>query len=350
MEQRIPEARVPDDASTTFHGATLTCRCGRTVLAFAEPAPRYRLLCCCNSCWLKNAHAAFVGGDLAGGAAAGHRGAAVAAVADDTAEEAKDPTPGTAGTNMPGADAEADTAPGEASGEAKDAPTSSRGPLAAAAAASNTPTCRESLAPVFPSVPPRLPPMDLFYMGNRFEVARGGEHIRFNRLREGTTSTNCIAGCCGTVLCVDHPGYQQSLVMGFLGLGQQGGHGGHGGAELVCAADGVGGGELVPPQKRIREDDLVALAAADASEEEVLATPGLLPLEEFNLPPVELRVPSPWATDTVCVAPPGPKGTCFQELLVASRRNVVNLDLPEAITSVKMLEAHMGGGSVGFVR
>lgn len=56
-------------------------------------------------------------------------------------------------------------------------------------------------------------PLDCLYFCNLFRVVRGIEHISFNRLREGTPTTNCIAGCCHTILFIDNPFYKNKCLL-----------------------------------------------------------------------------------------------------------------------------------------
>jgi hypothetical protein len=56
-------------------------------------------------------------------------------------------------------------------------------------------------------------PLDLLYFCNLFRVVRGVEHISFNRLRDGTPTTNCIAGCCHTILFIDTPLYKNKCLL-----------------------------------------------------------------------------------------------------------------------------------------
>ena len=55
-------------------------------------------------------------------------------------------------------------------------------------------------------------PLVLCYYPSRM-VVQGKEKIRFNVLREGSTSTNMVTSCCSTLLCVDHPFYQGNVVL-----------------------------------------------------------------------------------------------------------------------------------------
>ena len=63
-----------------------------------------------------------------------------------------------------------------------------------------------------PLLPPEVQhyerPLDLVYFSNSLLVERGKELLTFNRLRDEKRSLNCVASCCHTVICIDHPGYR----------------------------------------------------------------------------------------------------------------------------------------------
>ena len=52
-------------------------------------------------------------------------------------------------------------------------------------------------------------------VGRVLRCAEGKEQIAFNRLRDGALSTNMIAACCKTLLCVEHPRYEGQSVLLF---------------------------------------------------------------------------------------------------------------------------------------
>ena len=58
-------------------------------------------------------------------------------------------------------------------------------------------------------------PLDLRYFPNRLVVTSGQEKLAFNRLREGSASTNMICRECKSLLCVDHPRYDTNVVLMF---------------------------------------------------------------------------------------------------------------------------------------
>lgn len=41
----------------------------------------------------------------------------------------------------------------------------------------------------------------------------GKKNLKFNKLRDEATSTNCVAGCCNTLLFIDSAGYKNAVVM-----------------------------------------------------------------------------------------------------------------------------------------
>lgn len=57
-------------------------------------------------------------------------------------------------------------------------------------------------------------PLDLCYYPSRMLV-QGKERLAFNVLRDGAASTNMVAKCCQTLLCVDHPFYSGNVVLTF---------------------------------------------------------------------------------------------------------------------------------------
>merc|ERR1719384_136989 len=66
----------------------------------------------------------------------------------------------------------------------------------------------------------------------------GKDKLVFNRLREGAASTNMVADCCKTLLCVDHPSYEEHVVLTF---------------PEFCQIVGVA--ELAPPTMRMQIQD-----------------------------------------------------------------------------------------------
>jgi hypothetical protein len=55
--------------------------------------------------------------------------------------------------------------------------------------------------------------MDLVYFCNCFRVVQGGQHASFNRLREGSPTTNCVAGCCHTILFTDTSFFKEKCLL-----------------------------------------------------------------------------------------------------------------------------------------
>ena len=58
-------------------------------------------------------------------------------------------------------------------------------------------------------------PLHLVYYDNKLDVQKGKDRISFNRLRAGAASTNMVASCCKTLLCVDNPAYAAKCVLIF---------------------------------------------------------------------------------------------------------------------------------------
>ena len=150
-------------------------------------------------------------------------------------------------------------------------------------------------------------PLDLRYWPNRL-VVKGEEHLSFNRLREGATSTNMVTTCCHTLLCVDHPFYQKNVVMMF--------------PEFVPL---TGAGELIEPPLRVHIADWPADEYAKLPNK-----PGTFRQTNGQ------RGGSPEAADMMARVgavfskpPPAGPGATFQELLAGAGGIVTNLGLPE---------------------
>lgn len=58
-------------------------------------------------------------------------------------------------------------------------------------------------------------PMDLVYLSNDMVVDRGRSHLRFFKLRDQSSSINCVTECCFTTVLVEHPSYQGAAVLAF---------------------------------------------------------------------------------------------------------------------------------------
>ena len=85
--------------------------------------------------------------------------------------------------------------------------------------------CRQALAwasrqggAAAPAMPrEHAPLLDLLYLTNDVWPVRGGDKLRFFKLREDGRSTRGVATCCHSTLLVDHPGYGAQKVLLFPG-------------------------------------------------------------------------------------------------------------------------------------
>jgi len=76
--------------------------------------------------------------------------------------------------------------------------------------------CENQGGPAVPhAVAKHRAPVILKYVDNRFEVVQGQDRLRFFKIREGASSTNCVADCCHTLMLVDHPCYEGNTLLTF---------------------------------------------------------------------------------------------------------------------------------------
>ena len=163
-------------------------------------------------------------------------------------------------------------------------------------------------------------PPDLAYFANRLEVMHGRNMLAFNKLRPGANSTNMIAACCSTLLCVDHPAYQQNLVLTFPNF-----------VPLNVV------GEMPKAQIRLYIKDWPADAYAK-----------LPPMQGcwreqgerlFSPPCSELPASVRNFEAAVAIPPPSGPGETFQELLAATGGVVMTLGRSEGLHSWNRVHA-----------
>lgn len=164
-------------------------------------------------------------------------------------------------------------------------------------------SCRESGIPAPPGLEAhgKGKPLDLRYWPNRLQVVGKGK-LAFNKLRAGAMSTNMVASCCKTLLCVDNPFYQQNVVLTFPEFCQP------------CGVDG----ELPRPLLRVmtqdwpeREMSKLPKLAWDGRENDIMSQV----FDVFGTPP-----------------PDGP-GETFQQLVAGATGGIEILGLPEGRNS-----------------
>lgn len=146
-------------------------------------------------------------------------------------------------------------------------------------------------------------PLDLIYFGNTFTVQAGQDQLEYTRIREGASSTNCVATCCGTTLLIDHVNYDSKCVLLFPEVLGSGGLDTDLSAVVPHAALSI---HDFPPEK-------LAALAADGP-----------PAMEWD------DADAAWdAANLQAVPERGEGSTCFQEMLAASGSMVDNLGLAE---------------------
>jgi hypothetical protein len=158
-------------------------------------------------------------------------------------------------------------------------------------------------------------PLDLRYWPNRLQVTHGKDKLAFNRLREGAASVNMIAACCQTLMCVDHPFYEENVVLTF---------------PEFCPPAGLDPAALPPPTMRVYVKDWPADQYSKLSpkagfwreqgqprtEGEGAAEIRSQAARVFTTPPAEVYC-----------------GETFQQLLQGAGGRVTSLALPEGQNS-----------------
>ena len=133
--------------------------------------------------------------------------------------------------------------------------------------------------------------MDLVYLSNDMVVDRGRSCLRFFKLRDQSSSINCVTECCYTTVLVEHPSYQGAAVLAFPDI-----------CHLTT--------KPIPPAARLFAEDFPAS-------------------KRLALEPTMPALAEPWQEARDRPLPVQILGQRFQELLAERGGEVTVLDLPE---------------------
>jgi hypothetical protein len=180
--------------------------------------------------------------------------------------------------------------------------------------------------------------LELAYLGVPFVAVDGAaDRVRFNRLRDGAASTNCVSTCCGTLMMVDHPCYEARSVLVFpeeqaqlrlVGDGEGDGYGdGDGDGKSTKAYDAACKAELscyVGYAKDLPPEDADAILC-----ESVGAADGPIFFDTEELSTEHQALRDAHRALRTADFPPGAEGFTFATLMQHHDRGVATLGLQE---------------------